>query len=56
MKEFHQLIAAYRRMISICYDALSPTATPKQKVEARMMCKDFLESIKPKTESDSKPE
>lgn len=42
MNELDQLLATFERMLRICYEALSPTATPRQKLEARAMLADYL--------------
>jgi hypothetical protein len=44
MKDLEQLLAAFEQMLRICYEALSPTATQRQKAEARAMIQDHLNS------------
>lgn len=47
MNDFDQLMDVFNRMLRICYEALSPTATPRQKAEARAMLNDWFNSNKP---------
>lgn len=42
--EFDQLMAAFERLLRICHEALSPTATPRQRTEAREVISDYLNS------------
>lgn len=42
--DFDQLMAAFERMLRICLEALSPTATARQRTEARAMLSDYLKS------------
>lgn len=42
--DFDQLMDAFRRMLRICMEALSPTATARQRTEARAMISDYLNS------------
>lgn len=49
--DFDRLIATFEQMMRICLEALSPTATPRQKQEARDMLRDYLgrKATNPKT-------
>lgn len=42
--DFDLMMATFERMLRICHEALSPTATPRQKSEARQMLTDWLKS------------
>jgi hypothetical protein len=44
MKELDELLAAFERLLQICHEALSPTATARQKSEARAVINDWLKS------------
>jgi hypothetical protein len=48
---FDQLMATFEQMLRICYEALSPTATPRQRAEAREMINLYLKT-KPRNPSD----
>lgn len=42
--DFDKLMSAFERMLRICMQALSPTATLRQRTEARAMLEDYLSS------------
>lgn len=44
MKELDQLLNSFEQMLRICMEALSPTATQRQRAEARAMLQDYLKT------------
>lgn len=48
------LLATFDRMLEICYYALSPTATPRQKQEARDMIRDWRSQSAPEPKQPKK--
>jgi hypothetical protein len=44
MKELDQLLSSFEQMLRICLEALSPTATQRQRADARAMLKDYFDS------------
>jgi hypothetical protein len=42
--DLDQLLAAFERLLRICHEALSPTATARQKSDARAVITDWLNS------------
>lgn len=47
-QDLELLMATFERMLRICYEALSPTATDRQKTEARQMLNDWFKTRAPK--------
>lgn len=55
--DIERLLDTFDQMLRICQEALSPTALPRQKQEARDMLRDYFssKSTKPKPGPNSKP-